>query len=160
MGMLSGIMEKLGFNRGRQSSSPPPGMRTGGTVGQSGAQPPPGARPQATQPSSGARPQPTQPSSAPASSSTAPLSEVDVMSKLESLAKANPQKLNWRESIVDLLKLLGMDSSLEARKTLARELGAPAEKMNDSAQMNVWLHQAVLRKVAENGGNVPKELLH
>jgi hypothetical protein len=148
MGMFSGIMEKLGFNRGRQASSPPPGMRTGDALGQS-AQPPSGTQPSATQPSSGA-----------ASRSTAPLSEVDVMGKLESLAAANPQKLNWRESIVDLLKLLGMDSSLEARKALARELGAPADKMNDSAQMNLWLHQAVLRKVAENGGNVPKELLH
>jgi len=62
-------------------------------------------------------------------------------------------------SIVDLLKLLGLDSSLEARKGLAAELGCPADKMADSAQMNTWLHKTVLQKLAENGGNVPKELL-
>ena len=61
--------------------------------------------------------------------------------------------------IVDLLKLLGVDSSLDARKGLARELGCPGEKMNDSAAMNIWLHKTVLQKLAENGGNIPKELL-
>jgi hypothetical protein len=84
---------------------------------------------------------------------------VDVMSKLEALATANPQKLNWKTSIVDLLKLLGLDSSFSARKTLAAELGCPADKMGDSAQMNIWLHKTVLQKLAENGGNIPKELL-
>ncbi len=69
------------------------------------------------------------------------------------------EKLNWRTSIVDLLKLLGLDSSLTARKELATELGCPADKMSDSAQMNMWLHKAVLKKLAENGGNVPAELL-
>ena len=62
-------------------------------------------------------------------------------------------------SIVDLMKLLGMDSSLAARKELATELGCPADKMGDSAQMNMWLHKTVLAKIAENGGNVPQELL-
>jgi hypothetical protein len=85
---------------------------------------------------------------------------VDVTAKLEGLAASNGQRLNWKESIVDLLKLLGLDSSLEARKQLAKELGCPAEKMGDSAQMNIWLHRAVLRKLADNGGNVPKELLN
>lgn len=84
---------------------------------------------------------------------------VDVMGKLEALAKANPQKLNWKVSIVDLMKLLGMESSYAERKELATELGCPAEKMGDSAQMNMWLHKTVLQKLAENGGNVPKELL-
>lgn len=84
---------------------------------------------------------------------------VDVMGKLEALAKANPQKLNWKVSIVDLMKLLGMESSYAERKELAAELGCPAEKMGDSAQMNMWLHKTVLQKLAENGGNVPKELL-
>jgi hypothetical protein len=85
---------------------------------------------------------------------------VDVVSKLEGLAKANPAKLNWKTSIVDLLKLLDIDSSLEARKELAKELGCPAELMGgDSAKMNIWLHKTVLKKIAENGGNVPKELL-
>ncbi|NMB99007.1 MAG: DUF3597 domain-containing protein [Thermoanaerobaculaceae bacterium] len=84
---------------------------------------------------------------------------VDVMARLEELAKANPQKLNWKTSIVDLLKLLGIDSSFSARKELAIELGCPEEKMKDSAQMNMWLHKTVLKKIAENGGNIPKELL-
>lgn len=84
---------------------------------------------------------------------------VDVMARLEKLAKANPQKLNWKTSIVDLLKLLGIDSSFSARKELAIELGCPEEKMKDSAQMNMWLHKTVLKKIAENGGNIPKELL-
>ncbi len=84
---------------------------------------------------------------------------VDVVSKLEKLAAANPQKLNWKTSIVDLLKLLDIDSSLTSRKELATELGCPAAKMADSAEMNMWLHKAVLRKLAENGGNVPASLL-
>jgi hypothetical protein len=84
---------------------------------------------------------------------------VDVMAKLEDLAASNPQKLNWKVSIVDLLKLLGLDSSFAARKELAIELGCPKEKMSDSAQMNMWLHKTVLQKLAQNGGNIPRELL-
>ena len=84
---------------------------------------------------------------------------VDVVSKLEGLAAKNPQKLGWKVSIVDLLKLLDLDSSFEARKGLAVELGCPAELMGDSAKMNTWLHKTVLSKIAENGGNIPKELL-
>lgn len=87
------------------------------------------------------------------------ISEVDVVSQLESLAKANPAKLNWKVSIVDLLKLLDLESSFDARKELATELGCPADLMGDSAKMNVWLHKEVLRRVAQNGGNIPKELL-
>lgn len=87
------------------------------------------------------------------------MSEVDVTSMLERLAADNPQKLNWRTSIVDLMKLLGMESSLAERKELAAELGYPREQMDDTAKMNVWLHKQVLRKVAENGGKVPPELL-
>ena len=85
---------------------------------------------------------------------------VDVAAVLEQRAAANPQKLNWRTSIVDLLKLLDMDSSLTARKELATELGCPAELMGDSAKMNVWLHKTVLARVAANGGRVPQELLN
>jgi len=88
-----------------------------------------------------------------------PITVVDVVAKLEGLAAKNPQKLNWKTSIVDLLKLLGIDSSFAARKELATELGCPAEKMGDSAQMNMWLHKTVLQKLADNGGNIPKELL-
>ena len=84
---------------------------------------------------------------------------VDVVSKLDGLAAKNPEKLNWKVSIVDLLKLLDIDSSFEARKELAIELGCPADKMGDSARMNTWLHKTVLQKLALNGGNIPKELL-
>ena len=88
-----------------------------------------------------------------------PVPMVDVVAQLERRAAANPQKLNWRTSIVDLLKLLDIDSSLPARKELATELGCPAELMGDSAKMNTWLHKTVLTRIAANGGNVPKDLL-
>ena len=87
------------------------------------------------------------------------ISEVDVVAKLEALASAHAEKLNWKVSIVDLMKLLGLDSSLAARKELATELACPAEKMGDSAQMNMWLHKTVLQKLAQNGGNIPADLL-
>jgi hypothetical protein len=92
-------------------------------------------------------------------SGPAPIGVVDVVAKLEKLAASNPQKLNWKVSIVDLMKLLGLESSFAARKELAVELGCPSEKMGDSAQMNMWLHKTVLQKLADNGGNIPKELL-
>lgn len=88
-----------------------------------------------------------------------PISEVDVVAKLAGMAASHPEKLNWKTSIVDMLKLLGLDSSLSARKELATELGCPADKMGDSAQMNMWLHKTVLQKLAQNGGNIPKDLL-
>ncbi len=88
-----------------------------------------------------------------------PIAVVDVVAQLEQRAAANPQKLNWRTSIVDLLKLLDIDSSFGARKELATELGCPADLMEDSAKMNMWLHKTVLARIAANGGNVPKELL-
>ena len=88
-----------------------------------------------------------------------PVAVVDVVAKLEGLAAAHAEKLNWKVSIVDLLKLLGLESSLAARKELATELGCPAAKMGDSAQMNMWLHKTVLQKLADNGGNIPKDLL-
>jgi hypothetical protein len=84
---------------------------------------------------------------------------VDVVAQLEQRAAANPQQLNWRTSIVDLLKLLDIDSSLAARKELATELGCPAALMADSAKMNMWLHKTVLARIAANGGNVPQDLL-
>lgn len=102
-----------------------------------------------------APPVPTTPETTPTPNIVSP---VDVTAKLEALAAANPEKLNWRTSIVDLLKLLGLDSSLAARKELAMELNIPAEKLEDSAQMNIWLHKQVLQKLAENGGNIPEEL--
>jgi len=84
---------------------------------------------------------------------------VDVVAKLEGLAAANPAKLNWKVSIVDLLKLLDLESSFEARKELATELKCPPDMMGDSAKMNTWLHKEVLRQIAANGGNIPQELL-
>ena len=111
---------------------------------------------------SAAQAAPAQAPAAPAPSAPAPpksMTAVDVVAKLEGLAAKHKEKLNWKTSIVDLLKLLGLDSSLSARKELAGELGCPAEKMGDSAQMNMWLHKTVMKKLADNGGNIPKELL-
>jgi hypothetical protein len=88
-----------------------------------------------------------------------PISEVDVVSKLEGLAAKNRAKLNWKVSIVDLLKLLDLESSSAARKEMAVELGCPPDLMKDSAKMNTWLHKKVLQEIARNGGNIPKELL-
>ena len=102
---------------------------------------------------------PRAPSAATAPAVPAPIGVVDIVGQLEALAAKNPEKLNWRVSIVDLMKLLGLDSSFAARKQLATELGCPTDKMGDSAQMNIWLHQTVLQKLAANGGNVPKELM-
>ena len=89
----------------------------------------------------------------------APRYVVDVPAKLDLLVTMSKQKLDWRHSIVDLLKALGLDSSFAARKEMAIELGCPPEKMADSAQMNMWLHKAVMRKLADNYGNIPPELL-
>jgi hypothetical protein len=83
---------------------------------------------------------------------------VDVEAILEELAAKNPQKLNWRVSIVDLMKLVGMESSLAERRELAQELGYTGSTQ-DTATMNIWLHKQVLRKLAENGGKVPADLL-
>ena len=85
------------------------------------------------------------------------ISEVDVEAVLNGLAAKNPEKLDWRRSIVDLMKLLGLDSSLAARKQLAKELNYTGDT-NDSASMNIWLHKQVMKKLAENGGNVPADL--
>lgn len=131
MGLFSTILEKLGLGAKAQAAPAQPGAPAGGTA------PGPVAE-------GGATP-------------AMPL--VDVVARLEGLAAAHPERLNWKVSIVDLLKLLGLDSSLAARKELASELGCPADKMGDSAQMNMWLHKTVLQKLAANGGNVPKELL-
>jgi hypothetical protein len=102
-------------------------------------------------------------STAPASSTAAaaaaakPGAPVDVEAILTKLAASNKENLDWRKSIVDLMKLLNLDSSLTARKTLADELHYTGDK-NDSATMNIWLHKQVMQKLAENGGKVPAEL--
>jgi hypothetical protein len=82
---------------------------------------------------------------------------VDVAAILDNLASNNSQKLNWKVSIVDLMKLLGLDSSLDNRKELAGELGFTGDT-NDSASMNIWLHKAVMNELAKNGGVVPDDL--
>ncbi|MDQ0473176.1 DUF3597 domain-containing protein [Labrys wisconsinensis] len=103
------------------------------------------------------------PSSAPATSapptSSAPAAPVDVEAILTDLAAKAGQPLNWRQSIVDLLKLLGLDSSLTARKELAGELNYTGDT-NDTATMNVWLIKQVMQKLAESGGKVPDSLKH
>ena len=88
---------------------------------------------------------------------TPPMEPVDVEAVLNDMAAKKSEKLNWRTSIVDLLKLLGMDSSLSARKQLAQELDYSGD-MGDSAAMNMWLHKQVMKKLAENGGKVPADL--
>lgn len=134
MGFFSSILQKLGF--GTQAAAAPPTPAT-----------PPTPAPTAAQ---AAQPAPAAPKA---------VALVDVVAQLEQRAANNPQKLNWKTSIVDLLKLLDIDSSLSARKELAKELGCPADLMGDSAKMNIWLHKTVLARIAANGGNVPKELL-
>jgi hypothetical protein len=94
---------------------------------------------------------------APAAAATTEAPAVDVAAVLEVMAKDYGQPSNWRESIVDLLKLLSIDSSLANRKALAAELGY-TDDTDDSATMNVWLQKAVMRKLAENGGIVPDSL--
>ena len=93
-----------------------------------------------------------------AAASSAPAANFDVAGELEAMAKASSQKLDWRSSIVDLMKLVGIDSDITNRRGLAHELGYTGD-LNDSATMNVWLHKAVMQKLAENGGTVPANLL-
>jgi len=109
-------------------------------------------QPAAPQPTSSAAP----PTAAP-QPAAAPQQSVDVAAVLTDMASRSPQKLDWRHSIVDLMKLLGLDSSLDERKKLAQELGYSGDT-NDSASMNIWLHKQVMQKLAENGGKVPDDL--
>lgn len=96
--------------------------------------------------------------SAPTASANQPKAVVDVAAVMDAAVKASGQKLDWRRSIVDMMKALDLDSSLAARKELADELNFPGDK-NDSAAMNVWLHKALMKALAENGGKVPAELM-
>ncbi|WP_321799041.1 DUF3597 domain-containing protein [Caballeronia sp. J97] len=107
--------------------------------------------------------QPAAPDAAPAASTAAPaqpaapMKEVDVEAVLTQMQASHGEQLNWRTSIVDLMKLLGLDSSLSARKELASELNYSGNT-EDSAAMNIWLHKQVMQKLAENGGKVPDDL--
>ena len=138
MGILSNIFHKI-----FPSSHP---ANTGAAAGTASAAPAPtaGAAPAA----------PSAPAAAPA---PAAMEQVDVESILNNMAGAAGQPLNWRTSIVDLLKLLNLDSSLQSRKELAQELHYTGDT-NDSATMNVWLHRQVMNKLAANGGKVPADL--
>ena len=152
MSFFSKILEKLGMRKADASEGVP--SRPASTSAQSK---PTGSS--ANRTSAPSTPPPSSASNSTVNRAPAPVAMVDVVSQLETRASQNPQKLNWRTSIVDLLKLLDIDSSLQARKDLAQELGAPADVMEESAKMNVWLHRTVLQRIASNGGNVPKELL-
>ena len=135
MGILSNIFSKI-FPSSHAANAPAAGQATGS----------PGAAPVAA--AAPAAPTATAPTS---------MSEVDVESMLDGMAAKSGEKLVWRTSIVDLMKLLGLDSSLAARKELAKELHYTGDT-NDSASMNVWLHRQVMNKVAANGGKVPADL--
>jgi hypothetical protein len=170
MGLFGKILDKLGFNKAEAASAPASTTAAGGQGGAAlnptpGLTPPPATAtpvPADNQGSAAASASPAGASSVPPQGQEQPqaMSMVDVVAELEKRAAANPQKLNWRTSIVDLLKLLDMDSSLEARKELAVELDCPQDLMADSAKMNVWLHKTVLTRIAANGGNVPADLLN
>jgi hypothetical protein len=142
MGLFSKILDKLGIKKAETPAAPTIGKVTGSTSATVKA------------PNEKVWGYPAQ------AAKPAAIPVVDVVSKLEAMAKVNPEKLNWKVSIVDLLKLLDLDSSLNARKELATELGCPANLIGgDYSQMNVWLHKTVLQKIAENGGNIPAALL-
>ena len=116
---------------------------------------PAAAAPAASPAQSGPAPAPT----AAPSPASAPGAPVDVAAIMDGLAGQSSERLDWRKSIVDLMKLINLDSSLAARKELAQELNYTGD-MNDSASMNIWLHKQVMIKLAENGGRVPDELRH
>jgi hypothetical protein len=137
MGLFNNLMSKI-FGHATSATATAPGAQT-----QSATAPEQQAQAQA----------PAAPAAA-----VAPPPVVDVTAILNDLTKKNPEKLDWKRSIVDLMKLVGMDSSFAARKQLAEELHYTGDA-NDSASMNIWLHKEVLRKLAENGGKVPQELL-
>jgi hypothetical protein len=158
MGFFGKILEKLGIKKDEAEAAPAPAASTIRPMTA-----PPAAKPTAE----AVKPKPVASvqkndfdplSSLPTAKATVTaISEVDVVKKLEGLSAGS--NLDWKVSIVDLLKLLDIDSSREARNELAAELGCPAELMSDSAKMNVWLHKEVLKQIAKNGGNIPANLL-
>jgi hypothetical protein len=142
MSIFSNIMAGI-FDHAASAASPGPEAKTA-KAAQSSA---PTAR-------SAAASAQVDPSTAPQSSSSAANSPVDVTAIMDQLASQAKEKLEWRKSIVDLMKLLNLDSSIAARKQLAQELHYSGN-MNDSASMNIWLHKQVMIKLAEHGGKVP-----
>ena len=170
MSIFSTILEKLGLHKDKpaqpasapapQASAPKPAAPAPQAPASTGSAPKPAAGPASTQ--TAAAPKTAAPAQMPQAApampaAPKPISDVDVVKQLE--LKAKGTGLNWKVSIVDLLTLLDIDHSREARNELAKELGCPPEFMSDSAKMNTWLHKTVLHKIAENGGNIPKELL-
>lgn len=143
MGFFNTILEKLGLKKDKGAEAAASAEKKPVTSA---------AKPHAAAMDKGERDSAVAAASAPRA-----ISEVDVVKKLEQLSAG--KDLNWKVSIVDLLKLLDIDSSREARTELAKELNCPADMMSDSARMNTWLHKEVLRKIAANGGNIPKDLL-
>ena len=168
MSVLGNIMSGI-FGHGAKTQSAP--TAAGSTSGPAATQSAPTAAgstsgPAATQSAptaAGSTSGPTATSSTattptfPTAPSAAPAAQVDVEAILTKLASQNSEKLDWRKSIVDLMKLLKLDSSFSARKELAKELHYNGDT-NDSAAMNMWLHKQVMVKLAENGGKVPDEL--
>ncbi|MBI5826026.1 MAG: DUF3597 domain-containing protein [Chloroflexi bacterium] len=150
MGFFNTILEKLGLKKGKSAEASATPAPAAPVEKKAAVAPTATAKPHAPVMDKGEKDEPM--AAAPKA-----ISEVDVVSQLEKLAAG--KELNWKVSIVDLLKLLDIDSSREARTELAKELNCPADMMSDSARMNTWLHKEVLRKVAANGGNIPKDLL-
>jgi hypothetical protein len=163
MSIFRDIMSRVfrGSTLGAQAAEPagtppaaeagtPPAAEAGRAGGQAGVAPAPGGPlPAGAGANPGAMPG--------AASGGTPAAAVDVEAVLTELAARNPQRLDWRRSIVDLMKLLDLDSSLGSRKALAQELGYSGA-LDGSAEMNLWLHRTVMRRLAENGGRVPDDL--
>ena len=143
MGLFNTLMSKI-FSHGSSVATAP--AATGAPAPASAP-----ASPVATAPATSA------PAATPAPA-PAPAPPVDVAAILDGLAAKNSEKLDWKHSIVDLMKLVGMDSSLSARKELAHDLHYSGD-MNDSASMNMWLHKEVMKQLAAHGGKIPQDLL-
>jgi hypothetical protein len=158
MSFFSKILDKLGLGKKKE---PAPAVKVTVKPAAPVAKPKVTVKPAISRKAGGGtgKPEPvaSRPAAAPVQAAPVAISEVDVVKKLEQMAAGSG--LDWKVSIVDLLKVLGIDSSREARNELATELGCPPELMKDSAKMNVWLHKTVLKKIAENGGNIPQSLL-
>jgi hypothetical protein len=162
MGLFGKILEKLGLKKGEEETKPATATATAKPVeAKPVAQPAkPAAEPVKPKPVAVQKEDEKDlPKSAIAHApAPTPMSEVDVVKKLETMAAG--KNLDWKVSIVDLLKVLDMDSDKESRIELAKELGCPAELIGgDYSKMNVWLHKEVLKQIAKNGGNIPANLL-
>src|SRR5262245_9758977 len=151
MGLLNNLISKIFSHSGTTAA-------VTGPASAAPAPPPSTAGAQPAAPSTAGVQRAVSPAAPPPAAPAAPAKVVDVAVVLDGLATKNPEDLDWKKSIVDLMKLVGMDSSFKARKQLAQELNYTGDP-NDSASMNVWLHKQVLIKIAENGGKVPQELL-